>query len=291
MELFFFAPAASWPPTLLAACFGLMIGSFLNVVIYRIPEMIRRESENAIADYLEKDLPYPDEFSLITPNSTCPKCGHKIRAWENIPVISYLFLRGKCSACKTPISLRYPAIELLTGIVSACLIWRFGSGIYGLATLVFTYLLISMTFIDLDHKLLPDDLNYLLLWSALLVNINHTFCSLNDAVIGAAAGYMALYSVNFIFAKLFKKQGMGNGDFKLLAALGAWFGWMALPQIILIASVTGILGFGLTSIFGKKAEGGEIPFGPSLSLAGIFVLLFGQRITEWTSFLLSSGAN
>lgn len=287
MEIFFFQAAGSLPPTLLALCFGLMVGSFLNVVIHRMPRMMQREVDNFIAEETGKELPHTDKYTIVSPRSACPHCGHKITALENIPVLSYLALRGKCRACKAPISIRYPIVELLTGFLSAWLIWQFGSGVYGLGSLVFLYLLVAMSFIDADTKLLPDDLTYPLLWIGLLLNINQTFCSLSDAVAGAVVGYMALWTVNFLFQILLHKQGMGNGDFKLLAALGAWFGWMALPQIILLASITGLLGAGISALLGKKMEGGKIPFGPFLSLAGLIYLTHGYAISKWMDQILA----
>src|SRR5471030_72347 len=214
-----FAAPGNLFATLVAALFGLIVGSFLNVVIYRIPKMMQRESDNYVA--VESGLPPPHtgRYNLMLPHSHCGACGHKITAMENIPVISYLVLRGKCRACQAPISARYPLVELLTGVLSAVLIWHFGSGWAGLASLVFLWLLISMTFIDTDTQMLPDDLTFPLLWAGLLVNINGTFVPLQDAVIGAAAGYLALWSVYWAFKLATGKEGMGYGDFKLLAGL------------------------------------------------------------------------
>ena len=201
---------------------------------------------------------------------------------ENIPVISYLLLRGKCSACKAPISARYPLVELLTGALSAVLIWHFGSGWTGLATLVFAYLLIAMTFIDADTQMLPDDLTFPLLWAGLLVNINGTFVPLQDAVIGAAAGYLALWGVYWAFKLATGKEGMGYGDFKLLAALGAWLGWTMLPTIILLSSLVGaVVGIGLI-VFAKRGRDKPIPFGPYLAAAGIIALLYGTPLSQLT---------
>lgn len=287
MDLFFFAPASSWPATIFAAVFGLMIGSFLNVVIYRIPRMMQREWENAVAVECGKEEPHQDKFTLSTPNSTCPKCGHKITPLENIPVISYLFLRGKCSECKTPISMRYPTVELITGLLSAFLIWRFGSGYLGMASLVFVYLLLAMSIIDFDQQILPDDLTYPLIWVGLLLNTNNVLSTLNDAVLGAIFGYLAFWLVNFVFELLRKKTGMGNGDFKLLAALGAWFGWMSLPHIILIASVSGVI-FAIFCkiIFRKQLKEWHIPFGPFLALAGLATLLYSPEISKGVDQLM-----
>jgi prepilin signal peptidase PulO-like enzyme (type II secretory pathway) len=190
-----FAAPASLIPAIAAAIFGLLIGSFLNVVVHRLPIMRQREIDNYIADKDGKPLPHPDRYNLMVPRSACPHCGHQITALENIPIVSWLALRGKCSKCKAPISARYPIVEAVSGILSGLLVWHFGSGWVGLATLVFTYLLISMTLIDVDHKELPDDLTYPLLWLGLLINLDGSFVPLRDAVLGAAAGYMFLWIV------------------------------------------------------------------------------------------------
>jgi leader peptidase (prepilin peptidase)/N-methyltransferase len=195
-------------------------------------------------------------------------------------VISYLFLRGKCSACKAPISMRYPMVELFTGMLSAVLIWRFGSGLAGLATLLFAYLLIAMTLIDADTQLLPDDLTLPLMWCGLLVNLNGTFVPLDEAVIGAAAGYLSLWSVYWLFKLATGKEGMGYGDFKLLAALGAWLGWKMLPVIILLSSLVGaVVGISLI-VFAKHGRDKPIPFGPYLAVAGMITLLYGKTIAQ-----------
>lgn len=280
LDIFFFAAPGSLPGAVLAGLFGLLIGSFLNVVIYRVPKMMQRESDNYVAHESGKPLPHTEHFNLMLPRSACPQCGHRITALENIPVVSYLFLRGKCSGCKTPISARYPIIELLTGILSAFLIWRFGSGLAGLATLLFAYLLIAMTFIDADTQLLPDDLTLSLLWAGLLVNLQSTFVPLSDAVIGAAAGYLALWSIYWLFKLVTGKEGMGYGDFKLLAALGAWLGWSMLPIILLLSSVVGaIVGIFLIA-FHKRGRDNPIPFGPYLAAAGMIALLYGKSIAH-----------
>jgi len=285
-DLYLFAPPATPGAAILAGIFGLLIGSFLNVVIYRIPEMMRRESANYVATESGQPLPYTERFDLVLPRSACPHCGHKITALENVPVISWLALRGKCSQCKARISARYPIIEAFTGLLSALLVWQFGSGVMGLATLLFAYLLIAMTFIDADTQLLPDDLTYPLLWAGLLVNINGTFVPLADAVIGAAAGYLVLWTVYWLFKLATGKEGMGYGDFKLLAALGAWLGWTMLPTIILLSSVVGaIVGIGLIA-FAGRGRGNPIPFGPYLAAAGMIALLFGGQIASFTTGLL-----
>lgn len=280
LDIFFFAAPGSLPGAVLAGLFGLLIGSFLNVVIHRVPKMMQRESDNYVAHESGKPLPHTEHFNLMLPRSACPQCGHRITALENIPVVSYLFLRGKCSGCKTPISARYPIIELLTGILSSFLIWRFGSGLAGLATLLFAYLLIAMTFIDADTQLLPDDLTLSLLWAGLLVNLQSTFVPLSDAVIGAAAGYLSLWSIYWLFKLVTGKEGMGYGDFKLLAALGAWLGWSMLPIILLLSSVVGaIVGICLI-VFHKRGRDNPIPFGPYLAAAGMIALLYGKQIAH-----------
>lgn len=275
-----FAGPGSVIPTIFAAIFGLMIGSFLNVVIHRMPKMMQRESDNYVAQESGKPLPHTDRYNIVAPRSACPHCGHKITAIENIPVISYLFLRGKCVECKAPISVRYPIVELLTGALSALLVWRFGSGLAGVATLLFAYLLIAMTFIDADTHLLPDDLTLPLLWCGLLVNLNGTFVPLGDAVVGATAGYLSLWGVYWLFKLTTGKEGMGYGDFKLLAALGAWLGWKMLPVIILLSSVVGaVVGISLI-LFAKHGRDNPIPFGPYLAAAGMIALLYGKPMVQ-----------
>lgn len=275
-----FAAAGSLVPAVFAAVFGLLIGSFLNVVIHRLPQMMQRESDNYVAQESGKPLPHTDRYNLTVPRSACPQCHHQIGALENIPVISYLVLRGKCAACKTAISARYPIVELLTGTLSAFLIWHFGSGWTGLATLLFAYLLIAMTFIDADTQLLPDDLTLSLLWCGLLINVSGTFVPLTDAVIGAAAGYLALWSVYWLFKLATGKEGMGYGDFKLLAALGAWLGWKMLPIIILFSSLVGALAGIALIVFTRRGRDNPIPFGPYLAAAGLLALLYGRPILE-----------
>ena len=279
-ELYYFAAPGIALGAAIAGLFGLMVGSFLNVVIYRLPKMMQRESDNYVASESELALPHTDRFNLMVPRSACPQCGHTIGAIENIPVISYLALRGKCRQCKTPISPRYPIIEALTAIVSAGLVWHFGAGVTGLATLIFAWLLIAMSCIDADTQLLPDDLTYPLLWAGLLLNLQATFVPLHEAVIGAAAGYLCLWLIYWVFKLLTGKEGMGYGDFKLLAALGAWLGWKMLPSIILMSSLVGaIVGISLI-VFSKRARDKPIPFGPYLAAAGFLALLFGDTLTR-----------
>jgi leader peptidase (prepilin peptidase)/N-methyltransferase len=276
--LLFAAPGSLWP-ALAAGLFGLLIGSFLNVVIYRMPKMMQREFDNACADNCGQPPVHDDVFTLSVPRSACPHCGHRITALENIPVISYLALGGKCSGCKAPISKRYPMIELVSGLMAALLVWHFGSGWTGLAIVAFGFLLLAMTFIDLDTQFLPDDLTYPLLWLGLLVNLNGAIVPLRDAVIGAVAGYMALWSVNALYKLVRKHDGMGNGDFKLLAGLGAWMGWGMLPSIILLSSVVGAVIGILMIVLGKQTRETRIPFGPYLTGAGLLALLYGSHIT------------
>ncbi|MES2350234.1 MAG: A24 family peptidase [Pseudomonadota bacterium] len=277
-----FAPAGNLAISLIAGLFGLLFGSFLNVVIHRLPKMMQRESDNYVASESGKQLPHTDRYNLMVPRSACPHCKHQITALENIPVVSYLVLRGRCSNCKAPISPRYPAVEALTGALSAVMIWHFGSGWAGLSTLLFLYALIAMTFIDFDTQLLPDDLTYPLLWAGLIMNINGTFVPLRDAVIGAAAGYLVLWSIYWLFKLATGKEGMGYGDFKLLAALGAWMGWTMLPTIILLSSVVGaIVGIALI-VFAKHGRNNPIPFGPYLAAAGLVAMLYGAPIAAFT---------
>lgn len=241
---------------------------------------MQRESDNYVAHERDEPLPHTDHYNLVVPRSACPHCGHQITALENIPVFSYLFLRGKCIKCKAPISVRYPIVELLTGMLSAVLVWRFGSDFTGMTTLLFAYLLIAMTFIDADTQLLPDDLTLLLLWCGLLVNWNGSFVPLDEAVIGAAAGYLSLWSVYWLFKLATGKEGMGYGDFKLLAALGAWLGWKMLPVIVLLSSVVGaVIGIVLI-LFARHGRNNPIPFGPYLAAAGMIALLYGKQITQ-----------
>jgi leader peptidase (prepilin peptidase)/N-methyltransferase len=265
--------------TVVGGVIGLLVGSFLNVVIHRIPKMMQRESDNYVASETNQELPYTDQYNLIVPRSACPQCGHQISAWENIPVISYLLIGGKCKQCKSPISARYPIVESITALFTAFIIWRFGSGIIGLSAVLFTWLLIAMTFIDIDTQLLPDDLTLSLLWCGLLVNMTGGFVSLDSAVLGAVFGYFSLWSVYWIFKLVTGKEGMGYGDFKLLAALGAWMGWTMLPLIILLSSLVGaVVGISMI-VFGKMNKNIPIPFGPYLAGAGFIALVWGQTIS------------
>ncbi|NOV27320.1 prepilin peptidase [Cupriavidus necator] len=275
---------AALPPAFLvaaAALLGLVVGSFLNVVIHRVPRMMERDEANYIAELRGDPLPYPGRYNLMVPRSACPNCGHAIAPWENVPVLSYLLLRGRCSACKAPISVRYPLVELACGGLSALVAWRFGPGAQALAALVLVWGLLALTMIDADTQLLPDQITLPVLWLGLLLNLAGLFVALPDAVIGAAAGYLVLWLAYWLFRLLRGKEGMGFGDFKLMAALGAWFGWQALPALVLLSSVAGVL-FGLANIALRRQERDTpFPFGPFIALAGVVVLLFGPGVLPW----------
>lgn len=280
VDSLYFAAPENWPVSLIAGLFGLLIGSFLNVVIYRVPKMMQRDFDNYVAQETGRELPHQDEFNLMLPRSACPHCGHQISAVENIPVLSFIALRGRCAGCKAPISPRYPIIEMLTALISFAMVWHFGSGIAGLASLVFSYFLISLALIDFDTQLLPDDITYPLLWCGLLVNTQAVFCTLTEAVYGAVLGYLVLWCVYWAFKLITKKEGMGYGDFKLLAALGAWCGWMALPALILMSSLAGaIIGIALILVR-KQGRDMPMPFGPYLVIAGLISLPFGSVIIQ-----------
>ena len=255
---------------------GLLVGSFLNVVIYRLPKMMESKWAAEVAEFKGELLPDEAAFNLMLPRSRCQKCSHQIQWYENIPVLSYLFLRGKCSACKKPISVRYPTIELVTGALFSYCIWRWGLTPTGLAWCGFSATLLSLSMIDWDTTLLPDDMTLPLLWAGLLLAaLKVTNISLESATWGAAAGYFSLWLIYWIFKLVTGKEGMGYGDFKLFAALGAWFGWQALIPIILMASVIGaVIGVAL-KFSSKLREGGYIPFGPFLGLAGFSAMFFG----------------
>ncbi|HZV97545.1 MAG TPA: A24 family peptidase [Methylophilaceae bacterium] len=259
---------------------GLMIGSFLNVVIHRLPKMMEREWHRNCLELQCQEPPPAERYNLVVPRSACPKCGHKIYAWENIPVISYLFLRGKCSGCKTRISPRYPLIEALTGLLAGLISWKFGYSEMAVAAWIFTFALVTLTFIDFDTQLLPDDITLPLLWLGLLYNLNTGFTDLHSAVIGAVAGYLSLWSVYWLFKLVTGKEGMGYGDFKLLAAIGAWFGWQLIPAVILLSSLVGsIIGIGLIFL-AKHGRNVPIPFGPYLALGGIAALFWGPQLSK-----------
>lgn len=260
----------------LAGVFGLLIGSFLNVVIYRLPKMLEQQWATECASLQGTDVAKAEPFNLMVPHSRCQQCGHAIRWYENVPVLSYLFLRGKCSACKTSISLRYPLVELVTGALFAWCVWRTPGELGSLAWCGFAAALLALALIDWDTTLLPDDITLPLLWAGLLASIaGFSGVPLVSAVVGAAAGYTSLWAVYWLFKLSTGKEGMGYGDFKLFAVFGAWFGWQALVPIILMASVIGVV-VGLILKFGNGLrEGGYVPFGPFLAAAGFTAMLVG----------------
>ncbi len=280
MSVLFDAPPGIAAASACWAVVGLIVGSFLNVVIHRIPVMLQRETDNFIAMERDEPPPHTGHYNLVFPRSACPSCGHPLAAQENVPVLSWLWLRGRCRHCRAPISARYPLVELLTALLSAAVIWRLGSDFDGLAALLLTWTLIALSFIDLDTQILPDDLTLPLLWAGLLVNLSAIFVPLADGVIGAVAGYLLLWMVYWGFRFATGKEGMGYGDFKLLAALGAWLGWMMLPVIILLASAVGAGTGGLMILFRGHQRDKPMPFGPFLAAAGMVALLFGPFLTE-----------
>lgn len=260
---------------------GLLVGSFLNVVVYRLPIMMQRDWQSQAREALELPAEEPQQtFNLILPNSTCPSCKHEIRPWENIPVVSYLALRGKCSSCKTPISKRYPLVELACGALSFFIAWHFGFTWQTGLMLLLTWGLLAMSLIDADHQLLPDVLVLPLLWLGLIANYFGLFTSLDDALWGAVAGYLSLWTVFWLFKLITGKEGMGYGDFKLLAMLGAWGGWQILPLTILLSSLVGAV-LGVIMLRMRNAETSTpIPFGPYLAIAGWIALIWGDQITS-----------
>ncbi len=269
------------PPAFLivaAGVVGLMVGSFLNVVIHRLPKMMEYDEANYIAEIRDEPLPHPQRYNLMVPRSACPHCGHEIAPWENIPVISYLFLRGKCKACKAPIGIRYPLVEAATAVLSALAMWHFGPTAQSLAAIVMIWALVALFMIDADTQLLPDQITLPLLWLGLLLNLQGLFVPLTDAVIGAAAGYLLLWSVYWAYKLVRGREGMGHGDFKLMAALGAWFGWQALPALILMSSVVGAVLGGAMLVFRRKSSDTTFPFGPYIVGAGLIILFFGADV-------------
>ncbi len=310
--------------TALAALLGLLVGSFLNVVIHRLPRILEREWRSQAVEVIgewaqakdppkglaktrdglnevRKSLEATPRYNLVVPRSACPACGHQVSASENIPLLSWLYLRGRCSGCGTRISARYPIVEALTGVISGYIAWRFGFSVATVAGLIFAWALIALTFIDLDTMYLPDDITLLLLWAGLLFNLS---CSMSPdlfeaqrgagwpvilpaerqlaySVIGAIAGYLFLWSVYWVFKLVTGKEGMGFGDFKLLAAIGAWFGWVSLLPVILISSLVGaVVGIGLILLW-KHAREKPIPFGPYLAIAGLIYMFWGRQLAAY----------
>ena len=267
--------------------FGLLLGSFINVVIYRLPIMMEREwrlqckalAEEPVTDVAE------EEFNLVLPRSRCPHCGHRITALENVPVISYLVLRGRCSNCKTPISPRYPIIEFLTAALAAVAAMHFGFGPEGIMAVALTLTLVPITMIDIDKQLIPDSIVLPLMWVGLIMSLFHPvegattlFLSPRDAIVGAVAGYMSFWTVYQVFRLLTGKEGMGYGDFKLLAALGAWLGWQSLPTIIMMSAFVGAVVGILLIVFKGRDHRIPMPFGPFLAAAGWLTMLYGEEI-------------
>ncbi|MBT8121564.1 MAG: A24 family peptidase [Gammaproteobacteria bacterium] len=260
---------------------GLMVGSFLNVVIHRLPVIMERAWVREIQSYQDSVTPTDSDgpaYNLVVPASTCPQCGHRITALENIPVLSYVFLRGRCADCGSRIPSRYPLVELVTALLSIIVAVRFGFSIQMLAALVFTWALIPLFMIDFDHQILPDSITLPLLWLGLLLSLHGVFVDSTASIVGATAGYLSLWSIYHLFRLVTGKEGMGYGDFKLLAAIGAWTGWQALPVVVLFSSLVGaVLGIGLI-LFRGREQGQPMPFGPFLATAGWLTLLWGNEI-------------
>jgi leader peptidase (prepilin peptidase)/N-methyltransferase len=268
--------------TVFSAIVGLAVGSFLNVVIHRLPKILERQWQRECAELRGESVPELARYNLVLPPSTCPQCSHRIRAWENVPVLSYLALRGRCSACGAGISLRYPAVEVLSAVASAYVAWHFGWSFAALAAALFVWAMIALAFIDLDTFFLPDCITVPLVWAGLIAHLLGTFpqITLAQGVIGAIAGYLALWSVFWLFKLATGKEGMGYGDFKLLAAIGAWLGWKALPLVILLSSFVGAMaGVGLM-LLRRQGRDVPIPFGPYLVVAGVIALFWGRAITD-----------
>ena len=265
---------------LAALPFGLIIGSFLNVVILRFPEQLKNNWRRESEDFLGLPSEPTEKITLSVPASRCPSCGVPIKPWHNIPVISYVFLRGKCTACSTPISIQYPLVELLCGLATAFIVYQFGLSLMTAYCLLFSWVLIALTGIDYYDQLLPDQITLPLLWVGLFANLSSTFVPINEAVIGALAGYLSLWSVFWIFKLVTGKEGMGYGDFKLLAALGAWMGWQMLPLIIILSTFVGAL-VGIVGVI-VKSKDRQVPiaFGPFLAMAGWIALIWGDKILD-----------
>ncbi|MXS85836.1 prepilin peptidase [Nitrosomonas sp. HPC101] len=259
---------------------GLISGSFLNVVIHRLPEMLKREWLLQCAELRGEPVKVLPAYNLAIPGSGCPQCGRKISALENIPIISYLFLRGQCSGCHTRIPFSYPLVEVLTATLSGLAAWHFGFDGILLAVLIFIWAMITLTFIDLNTQLLPDRITQPLLWAGLIVNLHNGFTDIHSAVIGAVAGYLTLWSVYWLFKLVSGKEGMGYGDFKLLAAIGAWLGWQLLPLVILFSSVVGAFVGTILILAANRSQGTTLPFGPYLAGGGLIALFWGNQINQ-----------
>ena len=264
--------------TLTCTALGLIVGSFLNVVILRLPKMMEQGWQRECCEVLDQPAPVQEPISLSHPGSHCPGCGAAIKPWQNIPVISWLVLRGRCAQCGMGISVRYPAVELITGVLSGLVAWHFGFGIEALSALALIWMLVALTGIDIDTQLLPDSITLPLLWLGLAVNLFAVWTPLSSAVMGAMLGYGSLWSVYWIFKLVTGKEGMGYGDFKLLGALGAWFGWQAVPLMILLSSFVGAA-LGIAILLSKRqGRDTPMPFGPYLAGAGLLTLFFGDTL-------------
>lgn len=283
MELIYLLSTNTLWLVLVTGLFSLLVGSFLNVVIYRLPIMLERQWKSDCNDWQGKQETDAEanRFNLVVPRSQCPTCGHNISALENIPILSYLFLGGKCRGCKTPIPAQYPLVEAATALLSMLVAWRVGFGPELLALLGFTWALVALFMIDAKTMLLPDILTYPLLWAGLLLNLNGMFAALPDAVLGAALGYLSLWSLFHLFKLMTGKEGMGHGDFKLLAALGAWGGWQILPFVIFGSSAFGAV-FGILWMVARRSrESLPMPFGPWLAMAGFVAVIWREEILNW----------
>jgi leader peptidase (prepilin peptidase)/N-methyltransferase len=279
-----------FPPLFISSSglLGLLVGSFLNVVIHRLPKMMEREWRSQCAELnnpahegtTRNNTQSTPTYNLLTPHSSCPHCNHPISAIENIPLLSYLFLRGKCRKCGAAISMRYPVVEALSGLLCAYAAWHFGFGLAAVGAIIFIWALIALTFIDFDTQLLPDDITLPLLWLGIVFNMFGTYTSLSNAVAGAIAGYLTLWSVYWLFKLITGKDGMGFGDFKLLAAIGAWLGWPLLPLVVMLSSVVGAVVGIFLIIATRHGRNIPIPFGPYLAGGGLIALFWGQHLTQ-----------
>lgn len=272
----------SSPPLFIGVCtvLGLLVGSFLNVVIHRLPKMMEQGWLQQCAELRGENPAGTEPYNLLTPRSACPHCQHAISASENIPVLSYLLLHGKCRGCGAAISPRYPVIEAVSAMLCGFAAWHFGFGMAAFAALLLIWALLALTAIDFDTQLLPDDITQPLIWAGLLVNLNGTFTTLPAALLGAVFGYLALWSVYWLFKLTTGKEGMGYGDFKLLAALGAWLGWQLLPLIIILSSMVGAVVGIILIVAAKRGREIPIPFGPYLAGGGLIALFWGQTLTQ-----------